>query len=60
MPRYYRHNSAAAVLVRWTLVFGALYVLLSGVAWVFTDVLPALSPAAVVGGLVAAVSWLVG
>ncbi len=60
MPRYYRHNSAAAVLVRWTVLFGLLYVVLSAVAWVFTDVLPALSPAAVVGALVALVSWLAG
>ncbi len=60
MSRHYSRRSPMGLLVRWTLFFGLLYVALSAVAWLFTEVLPTLAPATVVGGLGAFVAWLVG
>jgi hypothetical protein len=48
------------LLVRCALFFGLLYVAFSAIAWVFTDVLPDLAPATVVGGLTAFATWLAG
>jgi hypothetical protein len=56
--RSYYRRSPLGILVRWTLVFGGLYVALSLVSWVFTELLPELLPATVVGALAAAASWL--
>ena len=52
MPRYVYRPSLVWQLIRWSLVFGLLYLLLFAVSYVARYVLPVVGPYVVVGGLI--------